>query len=616
MPHCATFGCNFQSKGNKGSDVSLHCFPKEKKIRKEWEVACGRVQLPKDPRLCSRHFSPDAFEAFSRLKELTGAAGYKRRLKPNAVPLIFPHKDPKRPRIASESRANKRQRQETLDTLLLGCKQPAPFVAEDESSDTTPIMEVTDNPPVAVNEFITVGLQCSPIMTDAATQTEDAAVQWSADVDYSLKKDHTYTGKHEIELGKRVQEDDVDNSQDLFISDDELSEQSQPQYSHSDPEYIASSSEFSQSTQGSQASTNTHKENRLFLVFEEQLNQLLQRCLKCGSLIVQEEVKELKNEGSQLTLELTCANSCSYRWQSQPTLSGTKGTGNLLLTASVFFSGIHFAKFERFCSNMNLKTISEDTYTSLRKKFVFPVIEKMWIKEQSTVLTNMKSQEVVELCGDGRCDSPGHSAKYCTYTFLDAQSEKVVDFKVISCTQVSSSNTMEIKGFKDALKTIEENGVKVSTISTDRHPQIVKEMRVSNPDKHHEFDPWHVAKGVSKKLATEAKRRECEGLGQWIPSIINHLWWSAQTCEGNAEVLKEKWISVIHHVTNRHDWPGNRHYHQCAHEPLDETNQRRKLWLKPGSEAHNALVKVVEHKRLLKDLDHLTKCIHTTQLEV
>ncbi len=157
MPHCAAFGCNFQSKGNKGSDVSLHCFPKEKKIRKEWEVACGRVQLPKDPRLCSRHFSPDAFEAFSRLKELTGAAGYKRRLKPNAVPLIFPHKDPKRPRIASESRANKRQRQETLDTLLLGCKQPAPFVAEDESSDTTPIMEVTDNPPVAVNEFITVG---------------------------------------------------------------------------------------------------------------------------------------------------------------------------------------------------------------------------------------------------------------------------------------------------------------------------------------------------------------------------------------------------------------------------------------------------------------------------
>uniref|UniRef100_A0A3P8Z4R2 THAP-type domain-containing protein n=1 Tax=Esox lucius TaxID=8010 RepID=A0A3P8Z4R2_ESOLU len=83
----------YNSKGNKcWSDVSLHCFPHEK-IRKQWEVACGRVQLPKDPWLCSRHFSPDAFEAFSQLMELTGAAGYKRRLKPNAVPSIFSHKE-------------------------------------------------------------------------------------------------------------------------------------------------------------------------------------------------------------------------------------------------------------------------------------------------------------------------------------------------------------------------------------------------------------------------------------------------------------------------------------------------------------------------------------------
>uniref|UniRef100_A0A671PRE8 Uncharacterized LOC107702177 n=1 Tax=Sinocyclocheilus anshuiensis TaxID=1608454 RepID=A0A671PRE8_9TELE len=264
---------------------------------------------------------------------------------------------------------------------------------------------------------------------------------------------------------------------------------------------------------------------------------------------------------------------------------------------------------------MNLKTISEDTYTTLRKKYVFPAIEKTWAKEQNAVLSSMKSREVV-LCGDGRCDSPGHCAKYCTYTFIDVESQKVADFKVISCTQVSSSNAMEIRGFKEALKSIEENGVKVSSISTDRHPQIVKEMRASNQEKHHEFDPWHVAKGVLKKMAIAAKRKECVGLGEWIPSIVNHLWWSAQTCEGNAEVLKEKWVSVIHHVTNRHDWPGNKHYHRCAHEPLDELTERTKLWLSPGSEAHKALVRTVKDKRLLKDLDHLTKCIHTTTLEV
>uniref|UniRef100_A0A669CDG2 Uncharacterized protein n=1 Tax=Oreochromis niloticus TaxID=8128 RepID=A0A669CDG2_ORENI len=185
----------------------------------------------------------------------------------------------------------------------------------------------------------------------------------------------------------------------------------------------------------------------------------------------------------------------------------------------------------------------------------------------------------VVLYGDDRCDPPGHSAKYCIYTFLDAQSTKICGLQLVSVTQVSNCNAMEIKGFKEALKTIEEHKVKVSTISTDRHPQIVKEMRVSNPEKLHEFDPWHVTKGVSKELAAESKRKVCEekGLrrsGSLDPSIINHLWWSTQTCEGGALLLKEKWISVIHHVTIRHDWPGNRHYQQCAHNPLDDTVQR------------------------------------------
>lgn len=125
-----------------------------------------------------------------------------------------------------------------------------------------------------------------------------------------------------------------------------------------------------------------------------------------------------------------------------------------------------------------------------------------------------------------------------------------------------------------------------------------------------------IIKGVSEKLTAEAKRKGCKDLGAWIPSLIKHLWWSAHTCkEEDAVLLKEKWLSVIHHVTNCHDWPGNRCY-RCAHEPLDEESQRNELWLKPGSEAHRALVKTVTDRRLLTDLDHLSKCVRTTTLEV
>ncbi|KAK0138501.1 hypothetical protein N1851_024979 [Merluccius polli] len=75
--------------------------------------------------------------------------------------------------------------------------------------------------------------------------------------------------------------------------------------------------------------------------------------------------------------------------------------------------------------------------------------------------------------------------------------------------------------------------------------------------------------------------------------------WLLQLKEGN--VLKEKWVSVIHHVYQTDTTgQGNRHYHCCAHEPLDETSQRSKLWLQPGSEGHQALVKTVKDKRLVK----------------
>ncbi|XP_039869404.1 uncharacterized protein LOC120722458 isoform X2 [Simochromis diagramma] len=154
MPHCVAFGCNFQSKRNKGTDVSLHSFPHEKTRRKQWEDACGRVQLPKDPRLCSSHFSPDAFEAFNRprlIKELTGASGYKRRLKSNAVPTIFRYEETTGPGKASKNRAKKLIRPEMLNRFRDGCKQqPAStvanmFVDDDDQSDTVSVMEETSN---------------------------------------------------------------------------------------------------------------------------------------------------------------------------------------------------------------------------------------------------------------------------------------------------------------------------------------------------------------------------------------------------------------------------------------------------------------------------------------
>ena len=37
----------------------------------------------------------------------------------------------------------------------------------------------------------------------------------------------------------------------------------------------------------------------------------------------------------------------------------------------------------------------------------------------------------VVLGGDGRCDSPGYSAKYCSYSLMNLANNKIIDVQLI-----------------------------------------------------------------------------------------------------------------------------------------------------------------------------------------
>jgi len=208
---CVASGCNLRSNGDNRSDIIYHCFPSDEKRRRQWEIACGRKTFPKQPRLCSRHFAPDAFEAFSRhrlVKELIDAS-HRRRLKPNAVPTIFFHNESRPPRIASENRAKNRERRDML-AVLLGREQPDPaYSSSGEPSDTTRVEEESDQPPASV--------QCSDRATQMDKHESDAAEQCPADLGYAIVKDHLYARTHGI--------------------------QSQSWFTQSDPEYNVSNTE-------------------------------------------------------------------------------------------------------------------------------------------------------------------------------------------------------------------------------------------------------------------------------------------------------------------------------------------------------------------------------------
>ena len=86
--------------------------------------------------------------------------------------------------------------------------------------------------------------------------------------------------------------------------------------------------------------------------------------------------------------------------------------------------------------------------------------------------------------------------------------------------------------------------------------------------------------------------------------------------EGDEDLLREKWQSVIFHVQNIHTFPENSKFKKCDHAPISKEAERHKKWLNPTSDAFIALQSIVFNKNLLKDMKHLTRFSHTGVLEV
>ena len=241
-------------------------------------------------------------------------------------------------------------------------------------------------------------------------------------------------------------------------------------------------------------------------------------------------------------------------------------------------------------------------------------INEFWHQEQNSVFSELGDKDLW-LSGDGCCDSPGHNAKYGTYTMIDQHTDKIVDFHVVQVTEVSSSNAIEREGFKRCMNHIKDHGGQIKVVATDRHVGIRADMKRNFPEIDHQFDVWHLAKSITKKLTEKSKKKDCGELSPWIKSVSNHLWWCAETCEGNKELLREKWISIVHHTANIHSWDSADIYHECPHPPIPRDEARKKRW-QPGSAAHDALREVVFDKNLLKDIQLLSLCSHTGNLEV
>ena len=159
-----------------------------------------------------------------------------------------------------------------------------------------------------------------------------------------------------------------------------------------------------------------------------------------------------------------------------------------------------------------IQWIGKTRYYAFQKKYLSGVVNEAYSKEKDILMTQMKKKGHYRLSGDGRCDSPGHNAKYLTYSMFDQLKSKIISMAVTQVSKAGNSNRMEKMSFVKVLSKIKEKGLNIEPITTDRHTGIRKHMREKEKSISQQFDVWHFCKSIRKKVIAAAKKNATRSL--------------------------------------------------------------------------------------------------------
>lgn len=643
MVQCAAFNCTNKT-GNR-EKISLFTFPKFPRLRKEWTLRLKRKDfVPTDySRLCQVHFAPESFTKDPRIVSSIRYDPKSLRLKPDAVPTIFNfssptsrdvdseranrdrtpsvyHETPSRKRSTSRSRYSraiqKRRRFEMLADITDMHQDENEYDSVHYRPDQCHIETQTEIPGprdkcVGTDDLDTgrfsVGCQTSYNIVQrrhVSLQVTSARPKSSCGVQATCMMENTSTQCTRYKKCVQVVETGTDQSLDDY--------QEEVDSSTHDPDWVPTcetEDDNDETADNQQVNMDTQETEpdkaKKYVVFEQCLMELLDSCPDCMRTSLQ-HVRTII--GTCVCFSSRCMCGFTRQWCSQP-FSKSMPWGNIIIASAIFFSGNSPVKTLNFMHHAGISRLCCTSYNMLQRTYIVPSTLSCWQFQQSTMFEQLRnSGQKLKLGGDARCSSPGHTAKYGSYTLMDAQTSKVIDVQLVQSNEVKNSYGMELEGLKRALHHLQEEGMTISDLVTDRHSQVKKFMRTECPSINHWFDVWHVAKGVYKKLEALGKTKKYALVGQWARSIGNHVYWCAASSDGDGELVRQKWTSITNHIANIHESHGDK-FQSCQHGNLD------RIWFKPGSKALGEVKKIVHSKLLLKDIGKLSPAEQTSSLE-
>ncbi|XP_055062144.2 uncharacterized protein [Misgurnus anguillicaudatus] len=557
--------------GCAGHVSTFHTLPTEKKCQQAWLMFIyNRIpeQFNHKLLICSDHFTADSFSNLGQYH-----AGFAQRLvlKKGAIPTIW------------QLQTLQSSTSQPLCTKDVGCQTDDPVVL----SKGTQLSLTTLRP-----HLRSKGVQVTVPSQSVAVGTTTPTMPWPTMLPFTSTpvKDSRPAKRPRVELEEDQEMGDVS----FAVTD--------PQDSTYDPAQSVTTE--TQSSQVSATSMPFHKDTK-YIVFEKCLLSLFENCPICTRACNVHP----RRRGTFIAIDQLCPHCDFFRqWRSQPVIGSTP-VGNLQLSAAIYFSGASFLKMQKVFRAMYLKTHTYDAFRRHANTYLQPAIIHKWNEEQNLKLQYLTQHDSVILGGDMRADSPGHSAKYGSYTMMDLQTNNIVDIQLVQSNEVGGSYHMEKEGLRRSLNCLSESGVTLDCIVTDRHPQIQKFLK-DRKIKHY-YDVWHMAKGLSKKVEKISREKDCSLVKKWHKSIINHLYWSATSSASGPEKLA-KWTSIINHIQDIHTH-SDPAFPRCKH--AQRLSKDRRKWFQPGSRALNRLQNVLINKRVLSDVEKLSPHYQTSTVE-
>jgi solute carrier family 8 (sodium/calcium exchanger) len=144
--------------------------------------------------------------------------------------------------------------------------------------------------------------------------------------------------------------------------------------------------------------------------------------------------------GTFLTVTQHCSTcSFTFKWDSQPVVKNIPEENS----AAILFSGALPARMLRLFKLFGCASISSSTYFSHQKRFLQPSVFTVWNQHQADLFKQLRHEKrPLIIGGDGRADSPGHSAKFGSYTVMELKKKVVIDIQLVQVSKTYIYNNV------------------------------------------------------------------------------------------------------------------------------------------------------------------------------